>query len=126
MRKTILRLAHIYLLSVCLTASGQLSFAGIYTASRVGYFSATLQIFPDSTYSYKETNHRFIRIKDKGKLVYRDSQYYLKSYRLFSKKKTKFITTGKIKMVKINLYADKIMIPDCDSKLPEYCVYHKQ
>ena len=53
----------------------------MFIAKRIGYFNATLTISKDSTYQYNESNHKGQKLKDSGKLVYKNDSYYLNSDR---------------------------------------------
>lgn len=111
--------------------SGQVpSFAGVYVTH--GNFNARLEIFPDSSYSYKESK-RGTKVKDSGRVVYKQDQFFLKSVSMGpklnkSKSNKTFISVpaSSFGIIKIHILPDKIIIPPCDSIKPESCTYYRQ
>ena len=96
-----------------------------FIAKRIGYFNATLTISKDSTYQYNESNHQGQKLKDSGKLIFKNDNYYLNSESKTTRTSTKDKSEPfyRFNMQKIDYGADKIVIIPCDSILPEYCTF---
>ena len=107
----------------CQDNSGQQT----YTARRIGYFNATLTISKDSTFQYNESNHQGQKLKDSGRLLFKNDSYYLnsssKTRRTSIKDKRQSEPFYKFNLQKINYTTDKIVIIPCDSIFPEYCTF---
>lgn len=98
-----------------------------FEAQRIGYFHATLEIRPDSTYSYSSWNHTGQTVKDSGKLICKNGILYLNSTSKTRQKSANGKGAPKFylfQMQQIEKYPDKILIPPCEEVFPEYCTYY--